>query len=592
MQIHDEDESVKSATFSSVSALLLLSTLLWASCTCDPGATAGSDAVAPTESDRSGTGSGHVPDQANADRELPESERVDVPAIAAPNGATIIITSGVRGYTEPCGCSVSLQLGGIDRLAHVVRELSSRGSSGVIDAGDLFFDGLPLNAANRAQEIARAEVIADAARHMDVRWTVPGSYDLIDGIDTYRRLTERADVSVISSNGSAAFRERLDAVTHARVSIDGWEILVVGLTDPGTVEDRYSDEFRSIDASLSELRSRLHERTWDAAIVLFQGTAEAAQTLLRTSDAFSFDFVVIGKNTRPGSNLLNIANTHGIEVFDQAREVGALRLLGDPNRTSAPRWSSIESELDAKRAAVVEQLERTEEQIAVLRERLAGRESRLLSRMADRIDGYREELVELDSAQPDIAQGPGDRNAFYWQTIEVIPQFARDADVKALRVAFNESLRELNLANAPAPPPAVDGAPHLVGVETCKGCHQASHSFWQSTAHATAIDTLIERDKRFDTTCIGCHVTGFQMPGGSSLGHLDGLENVQCESCHGPGSAHAAAPTNVSTDVNVSLQVEASTCQGCHTAEHSPEFDYDNYLGRIIGAGHGLPSVE
>lgn len=566
--------------------------LLWVGCTCEPDGVSRIDSAASAPPEGNGDHDDSDLSEANSPTESGEPVRISVPEISAPDGATIILTGGIRGYTEPCGCSELLQLGGIDRLAHVVHELTSRGSSLVVDAGDLFFEELAITEAVRAQEIARAEVIADAARHMDIRWTVPGSYDLVDGVDTYRRLVERAEIHVISSNATAAFRERLNAVTHARLSIDDWEILVVGMTDPESISDRYSDEFRTVDASLSELRASLGERTWDAAIVLFQGTAEAAQTLLRTSNAFSFDFVVVGKNTRAGSNLLNIANTHGIEVFDQAREVGALRLFGDANRTSAPRWSAIESARDARRASIVEQLSRTEEQIRLLRERLDGRESPLLKRMEDRVSEYREELDELDMAAQDVVAVPTDRNSFYWQTIEVSPQFARDVEVEGLRIAFNDSLRELNLANAPPPPPAAEGAPRFLGVDTCKNCHQPSHTFWQSTAHGTAIDTLVERNKRYDTSCVGCHVTGFQMPGGSALGHLDGLENVQCESCHGPGSAHAANPTNVSTDINVSLQVGASTCQGCHTPEHSPEFDYDNYRARILGAGHGLPLIE
>jgi DnaJ-class molecular chaperone len=50
---------------------------------------------------------------------------------------------------------------------------------------------------------------------------------------------------------------------------------------------------------------------------------------------------------------------------------------------------------------------------------------------------------------------------------------------------------------------------------------------------------------------------------------------VQCEACHGNGSAHAIDP-KIKTDT-----VAQSTCRSCHTAEQTPDFDFAKFWARI-----------
>lgn len=53
------------------------------------------------------------------------------------------------------------------------------------------------------------------------------------------------------------------------------------------------------------------------------------------------------------------------------------------------------------------------------------------------------------------------------------------------------------------------------------------------------------------------------------------LSNVQCESCHGMGTSHAAYGTP-------QARVEESTCRGCHDATSSPVFDFALYQPHIL----------
>ena len=87
-----------------------------------------------------------------------------------------------------------------------------------------------------------------------------------------------------------------------------------------------------------------------------------------------------------------------------------------------------------------------------------------------------------------------------------------------------------------------------IGSEKCQGCHAAESAKWGDTKHSHALDALEKVAKRpslrnLDGERVICHTVG--------LSYKTGYENqkatlhlahVGCESCHGPGSAHAADP--------------------------------------------------
>ena len=78
------------------------------------------------------------------------------------------------------------------------------------------------------------------------------------------------------------------------------------------------------------------------------------------------------------------------------------------------------------------------------------------------------------------------------------------------------------------------------GVDRCKVCHTTQYNFWKKTRHAKAYATLTKKQKQFDLDCIGCHVVGWQKPGGLyDIQKPQKLANVQCENCHQYGGLHS-----------------------------------------------------
>ena len=67
--------------------------------------------------------------------------------------------------------------------------------------------------------------------------------------------------------------------------------------------------------------------------------------------------------------------------------------------------------------------------------------------------------------------------------------------------------------------------------------------------------------------CVICHVVGMEYEGGyiseEKTGHL---KDVGCENCHGPGSEH------VKTLGKAKTTDPKSTCEDCHTPEHSSDY--------------------
>ena len=120
------------------------------------------------------------------------------------------------------------------------------------------------------------------------------------------------------------------------------------------------------------------------------------------------------------------------------------------------------------------------------------------------------------------------------------------------------------------------------------GCHDDTAAFKAADLHQKAWEGLTKAKKDKDLDCVACHATGFGLPGGSNLAHLERLTDVQCESCHGPGSLHVKAPAR-GPNSHIIAQPDATICAGCHTAMHSPRFEFEDYRKRLMVPGHGLP---
>ena len=132
----------------------------------------------------------------------------------------------------------------------------------------------------------------------------------------------------------------------------------------------------------------------------------------------------------------------------------------------------------------------------------------------------------------------------------------------------------------------------FVGAKTCSMCHKANKvaETWAGSKHAQAFKNLgteaadkIAKEKGFKTKaaetpeCLACHTIAAKAD--ECEKSFDAKDGVQCEACHGAGSAfkspatmkdHAKAIAAGLTDFKAKDAIEAK-CKTCHN-DKSPTF--------------------
>ncbi len=508
---------------------------------------------------------------------------VQAPELPRPDLRLVVVTD-LQGYLEPCGCT-SRPLGGIDRMAARAAEVRRDGvPTLMLAAGDLFFHGAPHGAdAERAatQELWRAETLTDILARLELAAAAPGPLDFGYGTDAFEQLAERAPFALLAAGASVqGAAEDPPLVASVLRRVGALQVGIVGLTDlhgaDGALPDRV-EEAELRDAGEAEVRS-LKERGAQIVVALVNADRRTARRL--AASLRGVDFVVEGgldqaEPSPPASAgravLLHAARQgHGLTVVDLWRR-------GDGEWTDASIWTRAEER------------SHLQERIDALRQRIAEWERDSHTDPAD-LERQRGRLAELEREAASLARAPSsDGNVFAARFEELAPDAVRDPAVTAMIDRYDARVNEHNqrvFADWVPETPA-EGQPHYVGTQTCASCHGAAVRWWRTTQHGRAYATLADQNKNFNLSCVGCHVTGYLRPGGSTVTHVEGLENVGCESCHGPASMHVQDPAGAA--VNVVRSPEESTCRGCHTPDHSDRFDFDVYRPRMIAPGHGQP---
>lgn len=468
----------------------------------------------------------------------------------------LAVVTDLEGYLEPCGCT-SNPLGGIDRLAARVHTLRSKGAPLLfLIAGDVFFDTAEVEPARLDQAHRNAKTMAAALSRMDVTAVLPGRNDRAQPGQLLDPVRDESEFPWLAMNEH----------TEARVVRAGsLRVALIGVR-PGAEPGPVGDAVQSVKAET------------DLVIVLIDGSRRDAH---RIGSIEGVDFVIQGgleqdaplPPRRAGAAWVLHAGRHGqgLAVVDVHRSEE------DQPFTDSSAWSREErvEQLDRQISDLAAKIEQWESSADVDPADIQPQRARLTQLEKDR------ETLKAPAAQPD-------GNALFARWVPLPKKAPRDPAVEGLMREHDKAVNEANriaFADLEPPPLGADDVAY-VGSAACGGCHQEAYAWWRNHAHGVAYLTLQQRNKEYNLDCVGCHVTGYEQPGGSTVTHnLDGaLVNVGCESCHGPGAAHAKNP-----EVAVVRNTPEATCIACHNEQHSDLFDYEEYVKTLVVPGHGLP---
>jgi hypothetical protein len=504
--------------------------------------------------------------------------------------AVVVITGQTYGYLQPCGCSRP-QLGGVERRAQFIAALKAKGwPVAGVDLGDI----LPVAGVVGEQVLLKYFTSMNALREMGYVAVGVGKAEMTNGLfavlDQYAARKEQPPYTLAGNiggviGGKVAPRAETFFGPGSRPMVGLLEVAEIGSTSIGiasvvglSVQKQiealggktlvgFTPETDSLQAAVKELAA--HPKKPMLNVLLYQGTLDEAKKTAKNWPQFRV-IVCLSPDTAPPEvpetvEAMNGQKTLIVQVGHKGRYVGVLGA-----------YKQADGGIDLKF-----------------------------------------ELVPLGEA----FVTPGDE-ASARKTNPILPLldgYASQVKQQNLLAKFPETL-----------PPPVQKDPKLnlnyVGSETCAKCHAAEHATWKETGHSHAFETLETMAKRpalrqFDGECLVCHTVGLGYRSGfRDEAKTPHLKDVGCESCHGPGSGHAADPKDPKyltfqspwkqqkTDrlpdlatMNALAKVPANdrarirlkpseqrmlasvskACMTCHDSENDPHFDLPKYWPKV-----------
>lgn len=495
-----------------------------------------------------------------------------LPAHASPvreRRATVFYTAQTHGVLEPCGCT-SDPLGDIARVTALVRKAAKEGATLLVDAGELTYPNNEIAPGKQEAGDLVAEFLAREITRLPFGGSALGSSDAIRG------------ESKIQPKRLAANLSELPFLEASRIHRVGEiKVGVFGLVDPALANSHGWPAKDPITTAQAEA-NRLRAAGAELVIVLAPLDRPQARMVARQADV---DFVILGKNVGQGSTRAEQEGRGFLLIpGEEMQRVGRLDIVlrdeGSPRKKLQDAGSPESQQLRAQELR--RELEQMDADLGRW-ERDAETDAGFLKAKREERDRLRAEeraLISTSWAPP--AQG----SYFINQLVPIRRSLPRDTALAASMRKLDLAVGAANLRASQPPPPAEPGRAHFSGDVSCVKCHKAAARFCKKTAHAHAWKTLQVVNKTAHPDCVSCHVTGYGEVGGSSVGFTKGLESVQCEACHGPGSIHVEK-RGLEKPLAIKTRTPESLCTHCHNEKHSDTFQYEAYLRDIVGPGHG-----
>ncbi len=448
----------------------------------------------------------------------------------SPPDLAFAYTGEVVGYVEPCGCPIN-PAGGLARRAGYLKLFKDKypGTAVILtDTGN--FSGDPDSIG-----VYKTRNLIEGMASMNYDVVNIGARELAGGIARFRSFADSSNLNLINAN--FVYRD------------NGQPLL-----PPSTIREYASPSGRKVKVGfigLNSYDSIFAKETSEGRVVIMRDPLEAAKEFV-PGLAEESDIVVLLGNLSPRDleGILSAITGIDIALASYGTRVSKNGVL--ENISGVPVYYSGDQ---GKRIGEVRVMINDEGPVfygnhVLLTKRYPPEPN--LQALIDRT------IAEVNNANRALAE--------------------QGMDPK--RRALGGGMDRPSMRQRPGPGDAVtatqeDSVPFATSI-ACANCHSEIHEQWYKSHHARAFATLVEANQEYNPECVGCHVTGFDQPEGFlNARQTPDLANVQCEACHGNGTAHVK-------DVERPYgKVPPRQCFTCHTKENSPDFVFFKYWNQI-----------
>ncbi len=444
----------------------------------------------------------------------------------------------------------------------------------ILDGGALLFKDLRLTHGQEQGEMLTAQAIVKSYNLMGYQAVGISEYELTAGLDFLRKINRESKFSWLSANLVSRKEHRPIFKSELLLTVDNLKIGVTALTGPAagkllTTKDQalllpWQD---SLPAVIKDLKSK------SDIIILLSSLPPLANTKIARRYQ-NINILIQAAQTGTNIHPQPLANTLICQTTKQGKYIGIM----DINWQKSQRWGIDKAGLLRKN---LNALDRLNWRLAKYNE-----PEKELKNFPAKLQIWRHLLGRRNKLQAEIGR--------------------LKADIKAGRLNNQPSTfknnfiaMETNLPDAPRISRIIDNLNkeinrlgrikagklkvvenRYIGWRRCGKCHQAEVKSWRRTRHAKAYETLVNKNRQYNLDCLFCHVTGIDRQHKlAALSVSADLREVGCESCHGPGRAHA---TNPKKNKLISSPRE-KICLNCHTKAHDPNFKYEADIKRTHG---------
>lgn len=483
--------------------------------------------------------------------------------------AVLVLSGQTFGYLQPCGCSRP-QTGGLERRAVFIDSLKAKGwPVAGVDLGDLY----PEKVAVREQGRLKYVATMNALREMGYVAVGVGQTELAAQLDmllgAYAVQKEQPPFSLAGNavgiggtdkNGKPALIPRLERFPvipgFTRPLVGATEVAEVGQVPVGiagivgsplavTAREAKLDtsiDFGPPDPALKEAAAELakHAKKPQLNVLIFQGSATDAEKIAKNFPTFNV-ILCQASDALPPQFPKTVDAGNGktviVEVGHKGQHVGVLGVFKKPGGGFDLNYQLVPMGEEYNTPGTDEQAVKANKTLAIL-------------------EDY------AKAVKTEIVLGKD------------YPRTPHPAQIHAQGLNPKVELK-------------------YVGSDACKDCHAGEFAKWKTASHSHAIDALEKLAKRpslrqFDGECVKCHVVGFEhQTGYEDEVKTKHLQNVGCESCHGPGSGHAADPKNKHLTELLSLWK-----QGIPAGTKMPDSAFMEKMAKLGPSERGMEKMQ